>query len=297
MKSNHTSPLVIALLVILQVVSIFKIGNLQKQLESANMEISNMGAYLRNEINDIYANVEAMLAKQASPIVSASVDIGELNREELTVAVTYKIIPKEVSEHTLVSLDLDGELLPLKKNGTTFTVVRSDSVFGRTSEPKIIIDEGEVKKTVRDERIDFGGKESIFPIIYPLLAGESKFDGKTYERKGILHADSKENPSGIKFVKYRLVIEVADRIVSDQLIPVEQLSPGYELDEKTPIREGETYQMLLIATDSVGLEHHYILEYRAAGSDYRKEEERCSGYYGEKIYFAQGELLWAEDDF
>ncbi len=292
MKNNNISPLVIALLVVLQVVSLFKIGNLQKQLESANMGISNMGAYLRSEINDIYTHVEAMLGKQSSPIESASVDMEELNREELTIAVTYKVTPKEVSEHTLVSLDFDGELLPMKRNGTTFTAVRSGSVFGQAPEPMIIISEGEVKKTVRDERIDFGGKENVFPIIYPALAGEVKFDGKTYEKKGVLNVEAKESPSGIKFIKYRLVIKVDDRIVSDKILPGEQLPPGYELDEKIPLSEGESCKIFLIATDSLGLEHHYLLEQWTAGADYGIEKEGCAGYSEEEIYSAKGELLW-----
>jgi hypothetical protein len=85
---------------------------------------------ITSNIDTIYSNVDEMLKQKASLIESATTEIGILNVDELTVPVTFTLIPKEVSEHPAVSLDFNGELFPMEKNGTTFFATVSCNVFG-----------------------------------------------------------------------------------------------------------------------------------------------------------------------
>lgn len=287
MKKNILH-LLIVILIVSQVASILKINSLQRQIESANTKMNNLSNSIRSNMDAIYSNVDEMLKKKASLIESATTKIGMLNVDEFTVPVTFVLTPKEVSEHTAVSLDFDGELFPMEKNGTTFVATVSRNVFGDAL-PKIVIDENGVKKTMQEKQIGIWNiKEKIFPIMIPRLVGEAKFYGKTYRRKGNLSADIKKVPSGIEFTEIRFVVKVDDKVVSDEAISKETLSYGYEVDEKISLSNGQICTMIVIATDSIGFEHHYIVDHWVAGSNLQREP----WFNDEQIYSADGKLLW-----
>ncbi|MBO1914759.1 hypothetical protein J4G37_59280, partial [Microvirga sp. 3-52] len=84
-----------------------------------------------------------------------------------------------------------------------------------------------------------------------------------------------------------LVIDVDDELISDETIPNYALSNGYELEEETPISNGQVYTMKVIANDSIGFEHHYIVEQWVAGTN--SPDEIIDH---EQIYSADGKLLW-----
>ncbi|HWQ80533.1 MAG TPA: hypothetical protein VN381_17030 [Anaerovoracaceae bacterium] len=287
MKKN-ISHILIAILIVLQAASILKINNLQRQIESTNAEMNHFNNSIRSDMNAVYSNVDEMLNQKASLIESAATEIGTLNADDLTVPVTFTLTPKEVSEYTAVSLDFDGELFPMEKNGTTFFATVSRNVFDHAL-PKIVIDENGIKKIMQDDQVGIPSiKESIFPIMHPSLSGEARFDGKTYKRKGSLNTDTKETASGIKFTKIRFAVKVDDKVISNEMIPNETLSYGYEVDEEISLSNGQICTMTVIATDSIGFEHHYIVGHYVAGSDKQREP-----WFGdEQIYSADGKLLW-----
>lgn len=227
MKKNIMH-ILIAILIISQGISILKINNLQRQIESTNIQMNDLSNRIRSDMDAIYSNIDEMLKQKVSLIESAATEIGVINVDEFTVPVTFTLTPKEVSEHTAVSLDFDGELFLMEKNGTTFAATVSRNIFGDAL-PKVVIDENGVKKTMQDDQIGIWSiKESVFPIMTPRLVGEARFDGKIYRRKGNLSADIKEVPSGIEFKGIRFVIKVDDKMISDEAIPNETLSVGTE---------------------------------------------------------------------
>lgn len=152
-----------------------------------------------------------------------------------------------------------------------------------------MIDENGVKKTMQDNQIGIWSiKEEVFPTINPRLSGEAGFDGKIYRRKGNLSADTKEVASGIEFKEIRFVIKVDDEVISDETVPNETLSYVYEVDEKISLSNGQICTMIVIVTDSIGFEHHYIVDHWFAGSDLQREP----WFNDEQIYSADGKLLW-----
>ena len=54
------------------------------------------------------------------------------------------------------------------------------------------------------------------------------------------------------------------------------------------IERDKRTKMMIIATDSIGLEHHYNIDHRTAGSNQQREPL----FDNEKIYSADGKLLW-----
>ena len=280
--------ILITVLIISQMVFVIRINSLQRQVENTYLEMNNLSHSIRNEMNNIYSNVDNMLNQQASLIESGSAEIGTPNIGELTVPITFTLIPKEVSEDTAVSLDFNGVLFPMEKDGTTFSATISRDIFSEAF-PKIIIDENEIRKTTEDERVGIWNiKEEIFPIMYPRLMGDASYNGETYSRKGELSGEIKEVPSEIEYKEIRLVIKVDDKLISEEIIPNQSFYSGYEVDEKISLSSGQICTMTVIATDSIGLEHHYMVDHWDSDSRLQREP-----WFGEpQIYSSEGKLLY-----
>lgn len=287
MKRNKLHILIV-ILMISQVISIVKINDLQRQIENTNVEMYRSNNSLINKIDAIYANVDERLRREASPFESVTTEIGKVNPKELTVPVSITLTPKEVSQHTAVSLDFDGELIPMERKDTTFSATVSCDVFGSFL-PKIVIEENGVKKTTRNDRIGVRSiKHSIFPALYARLSGEARYSNNTYKRKGELNVNIKEANSAIQFTEIRFVIKVDDQVISEKIIPQENISTGFEVDEVIPLNSGQVCTMTVIAKDNVGLEHHYLVDHWVAGSGYQMEPRIDDG----EIYTPDGKLLW-----
>ncbi len=247
----------------------------------------------QNDMDMLYSNINEMLRQEASLIESADTEIGTVDVDELMVPITFILIPKEIGEHTAVSLNFDDELFPMERDGITFTATIARNIFSDAL-PKIVIDEDGTRKITEDNQIGIRSiKKKIFPVMIPRLSGEARFSNGTYRRKGNLSINTKKTSFGIEFKKARLAIKVGDRVVSDKIIPDETLSEdshGYEINEKISLDDGQVCTMTVIAVDSIGLEHHYNVDHWVAGSGPQREPL----FDDEKIYSADGKLLWEQ---
>ena len=277
--------------IILQFISILKIDNLKGEISYLNNRISSLEDNLQNQINSIYSNVDEIINRKASLIETSEIEIGQVNSRDLTLPITLRVTPKEVSENTKVSLELDGELSPMDKKDTSFSVTIIQSIFSDLL-PKLVIDENGLKKTMVDNQIGIESiKNEIFPKIYPRLLGQASMRGNIYSRTGELKADIKEVKTDIKFEKTYLLVKVDDKLISKEEIPIEELSAGYELNEQVPLKDGELSTMTLVVLDSIGLEHHYTVDTWLGGSDMQREP----WLEDEHIYTGDGKLLWKQE--
>ncbi|GKV63917.1 MULTISPECIES: hypothetical protein [unclassified Sporosarcina] len=284
---NQILYILVGILLVSQAVSFFKINNLQMHIENTTAEMEHWNNSVRNDMNMISSNVDDMLKQKASLIESAATELGAINAEELTLPLTFTLTPKEVSQHTVVSLDFDGELFPMQKSGTTFRITVSRDIFGDAL-PKIVINERGVMKTTQDDRIGMESiKEVVFPTLIPSFEGEERYNDNIYWKKGILSADIQKVESEIKFTDIRVVSKVDDHVISDKKIPHDMFSEGYETDEEVTLGDGEIYTTTIIATNNIGFEHHYIVNRWIQGTEPPGEPIEH-----EQIYSADGKLLW-----
>lgn len=287
MKKNGLYVLIGAL-IISQFNLLLKINRLESQTEYTKSQMNNLSNEIRNDINAIYSNVDDMLNKKESLIEISTTELGTINRDNLTVPITFTLTPKEVSANTTVNLDFNGELFPMDKMGTSFTTTVDRSIFSDAL-PIIVIDENGVKKTMDAEQIGIHDiKNMIFPNMFPRLLGQASYSNYTYSRSGNLSIDIKESNEYIKFTKIRLVVKVDEDIISEEIIPNDVFNSDYEISKKIPLGEGEVSTMIVIATDSIGLEHHYTIDTWIGGSNRQREP----WFEDEHIYSSDGKLLW-----
>lgn len=293
MKKNVSSVLII-LLIITQVMSYFKISNLERRIEQTSSEIWDLHDTVNNKIDSIYCNVDEKLEEQASYIEHIETTIGTANMEDFTVPISYTIIPKEISNKTALSLDFNGKMLEMERTGTSFSLTVDTEIFNPEIHPNIIIFEDDITKTEQNDLLYLHSvKDEIFPNASILLLGLSRGNSQRYKRTGTISWYTK--PPGslskpIKFTEARLVIKVNDSIIADKPIDINNLD-GYEVDEEISLKDGQTCTMTIIVKDSLNLEHHYTIDTYVQGNSSQREPL----FDDEKIYSEDGTLLWSQE--
>lgn len=254
---KHAVQILIAFLVILQIISLVRIGNLQDELSYIRNQISNSESQQLSQINNIYANVDSMLKRQASIIDSFEYSLGMPDNNTLSVPVTFNITPKEIKADTGATLFVSGESITMKKNGTDFTATLPVGIFD-DFEAKVVLADGGIQKT---EKLDVSGnlREQLLPTINVRYEGKctySKNQGE-FHSKGNLSLDVKPAANNNRIETARLVIEVDGKTVSEKRI--EKIGGSMiPFDEKIAVSAGQKLTVAVIATDSLGLIHKTI---------------------------------------
>jgi len=117
LKKNYLY-IIIAALVLFNAYTINKVSNIESSMNSNIQQIYSEQNNLRNEINNIYTNVDEKLKKQASLLDSYDVIFGdELNTDNLTVPVNISVTPKENTENLTAVLLINDERNAMLKIG------------------------------------------------------------------------------------------------------------------------------------------------------------------------------------
>jgi hypothetical protein len=262
--NKHAIPLLFATLIILQIISLVRIGNLQNDLNNTRNQLSNSASQQSNQINNIYANIDSMLKRQASIIDSYEYSFGTLDNNTLTVPVTFNITPKETKADTSATLVVSGQSFNMNKNGTNFTATLPVRIFD-AFEARIILADGGVRKTEKLE-VSENLREKLLPIIHVRFEGKStsrysKNQGESsgiYHKAGNLSLDVKPAANN-KIEGARLVIDVDGKTVSEKTI--EKIGgSAIQMDEKIPVSAGQKLTIAVIATDSFGLVYKTVVD-------------------------------------
>lgn len=280
--------LLMAVMILAQVITVLRITDLQRQVESVKNELGNIRYDLGNKINDIYAGIDSRLREEAALLEDASYSIGTLNPENLMAEVTFSVLPKEVGESTTVSLDIDSVSYPMNQHGTTFSAMIPVDIFKSLS-PLIVIHENGIQKTIRDDRLDFCVKHMVLPELHPQLTGSARYGNGTYKCDQILFVNVKDAMSDIDFTDTRLVLDVGGTVISDERIPDDALASGWPVVKNISLGDGQICTMTVIATDSLGLVHRCTAGQWAAPS---ADAQREPWFDDERIYAPDGTLLW-----
>lgn len=276
----------IVVILIGQLLILFFIYDMKKNYEKMGQDINNFNNSFRNEMTHSYANIVNNLEKEASLLEFADYEIGEVDTEALKIPISWKVIPKEVSANTYVYLDINGEKISMERKETSFEKTILFDAFEEIN-PKLIIDESGVQKTIIDDRLSYIDlEEEVFPHVYPDFMGSSQYNDEIYIREGNLHLDKIREESPIEFKKANFLIKVDEKTISEKDISDELWTTGYEVYEKVPLKKDETCKMYLVLEDNLGLEHHFVVDY-FNGSNEKYFEHRDD----RKIYSKDGKLL------
>lgn len=236
MKKKHLY-LIIGALFMVNIFTWLKLNTLENYIDNNIQQSHIIENNLRNEISNIYSNIDEKLKKQASIIDSYNVEFGsDLNTDNLTIPITVTITPKEYSEGLTSSLQINDKTVEMERKETTFLVRTDVSVFDNI-ELKIVLNQNGVQKTETIEEVyDLKGKY-LLEMFDGRFSGSTSYSSGKYKYNGNINIDFNQfqegNPKKITIIK-----ELNGKIIDEQNIDlkIEKLEYGRSPIE-VPINE------------------------------------------------------------
>ena len=65
-------------------------------------------------------------------------------------------------------------------------------------------------------------------------------------------------PNAVNLTEARIVIEVDNAVISEKNIDINALD-GYQIEEKVPLKDGQSCEIYVVAKDELNLEHHLLV--------------------------------------
>lgn len=256
--------LIIILLGLSNIFTSIRLNNLENSINNNMQQSYSIEDNLRNEISNIYSNLEEKLKKQGSIIDSYDVKFGsELNTDNLTIPITVTITPKEYSEELTSSLQLNDKIIEMQRNGTTFSVTASASIFDDLK-LKIILNENGIQKTETiEEDYDLKGKYILEIMNGGFVGSVSRSSGKyNYYGNINIHFNrfEEDNPKSLTIVK-----EVNDKVIEEQKIDLKKVNLSYErpieisMKDALDISIGDKFVVYAKVVDKYNLTYKYII--------------------------------------
>ncbi len=294
---KHISYILIAVLIVLQLYSLAKISSLQSRIENTYNTIDSVENRLNSQINSIYQNVDQKLEAQASLIHNTSVKVGKLDVSTLTVPITFTIEPKTVTETMSVSLDFNGEIVRLEKSGLQYFALRNFKISDSIS-PKIIMEDNGIKNVEEHQELNVSSiQEHVFPSLFAHFSGQSSYRANKYHTKGKLDIDYKPSQENNPFIDIKYVIKVDDEIINETPVVLEKESGSggtfmLDIDDKYTINNGQILTSNVVAVDSLGFTHEYLVMHFAGGSNVQREPH----FKQVNIIAPNGEIVYSFDE-
>ena len=299
--NNRNLYLIIIGMAVLIIVCFMKIHSLSGEIRNLRNEISNESNILRDEINAIYNNVDEQMKKQASLFTSSEFSVDELDMKTQTVPVTLKVVPKEVSDDTQMSVAFDGETVAFVKDGGIFQATIPVGLFiVEEPYPVITITSGGISKTEVLDEVYLGELWSKWlPILYAEDAtGRAEYeDGKlSFDTEILIECKATDAEPKVAFETFTLVTELNGKEIESRDITSEvKSSEDYEnglatvgFEKSYDVAEGDSLSVYVVAEDSLGYIHKILARHwkRSNGA------EAEAVYGGVSIYDKQGNMIY-----
>lgn len=296
-KRKSVFYIIIALFLLLQLYSLSRINRLENYISNLENSIISYQNSLSRMNGDISENVKNILDRQASIIASCSYEIGTPDMETLTIPVSFRVQPKQLTDSTSVSLRFEDDTMAMERNGSEFFLTHNFELSNVLA-PTIIVEDNGVSQFEENRNLFvYGLRSYVFPETYPNFNGSWGYMSRRpeYEISGTIYMDNYSPEVAAKGMNIleeaKYVIAVDGQVVSEKEIDLKSsdIVFGVDIKEKCKVEHGQTVSLNIIAVDSLGFTHEYpLINYTNGGED--------NPVYGEKITAPDGRVVWDDMD-
>ena len=260
MKKNYLYIAIVAL-ILFNVYTINKVNNIGNSVDRNMQQIQSDQTNIRNEISNIYSNVDEKLKKQASVLDSYDVVFGdELNTENLTVPVNISVTPKENTGNLTAELLINNERYSMNKNETTFTSQINTYVFDSFKMMIVLNDNGREKIETIVEYDDLQYKYLL--SLYGHFAGNTQYSSGKYQYDGDIIIDFSgpevNNPEKISISKY-----INGTFIDEQEVDMRGSDTGmhsiHSVKGEAELSANDKIEICISVEDKYGLSYKYIV--------------------------------------
>lgn len=256
-------PILLAILIVLQLISLSRIEQLKNELNNTKNQLSNLSSSISGQINSLTANIHQALSKQSSMVDHFEYTFGDFDKGQLTLPVTFKVVPKEVTPEAAMTLELSGKRIAMERSGTTFTATLTVGIF-KIFEAGVVLSDQGMEKSEKLEVAD-NLRFRLLPTLFAHFEGNSMMNytkssgalSGTYHRSGQIALDVKPVENNT-IEKARLVLEVDGKMVKE--LPMNSGGLPSDFDLSVPLSADQRLVLSVEATDGFGLIHQSIVE-------------------------------------
>jgi hypothetical protein len=297
---NTKDNTVIAFFILSQLVLVTIYGQLKTEIVNLRSENQSMSSMLSARFDHSFNSLRLLIDEQNRPIEQASVNFGTFNKEQLTIEVTFNVVPKELTPTTNVFIEFNDEKIQLTRNNSTFSLSKEFSIFSEELFPFIVIEDNEKQIISRDSRLNlYSMRYGVMPMIDVHFGGEYRatFD-KSILVDGQIDLFVPISDNLIKLTSYKVLYILDDKVVGRQNLITTPTSgenlTNFNLDRfslNKALSENSIFTIVFVATNELGLEHEIVL----LQSKYQNESSNTEFCYIEnieRIYSSTNELLW-----
>lgn len=272
-KTIRNQRIIIILLSVLLIYNFFALSNLYSRLDSMNNNLNNSIQQIRSSVNSILSEIGFITSenkKQTSLITDFNFEYGELDEAKMTVPVKVKIIPKNLTDDTSISLEFSGETVNLKKSedSAEFTAEFERGIFEDKGDvPVMLVVKADGKSQTEDLEWNLGG---LYWEFLPNSNASYVFDDITWNEKSGIIVDGTvvtflddEEPDNFRSAK--IVYKVNGKVLAeeetgdDEHIQIYKTFPGYGA--------GDTVELYFEAEDKFGFIHETLLTRTILGEE------------------------------
>lgn len=297
---NPKNSIVISIFLVFQFFILVIFGQLKSEVAKLRSENQSMNSQLSSSLDHSLSSLRQLIDEQKRPIEQASVSFGALNKKQLSMEVTFTVIPKELTPTTNVFLEFNDEKIQLTRNNSSFSLKKEVSIFTDELFPFVVIEDQEKQIISQDSRLNlYSLRHGIIPMMEVHFGGEVRttFD-KSILVDGQVDLYVHLNDDLIKMTHYKVLYILDDKVVGRQNLITSTASSEdslvFNLDKFTlnkAFSENSVFTILFIATNELGLEHEVLLVQTKYQNESSSTEFCSTGYY-ERIYSPSNELLW-----
>lgn len=262
-----------------------EISNLRNQIEYLESHTDTIGS----RIDSIYNNVDERLKQETSLMSSVEYEVGEINITTHKADVRFKVVPKNITDEMLLSVNMGEDSAGFSREGNEFTTTLKCGIFlDYGSKPIISIQTAEGIQTEQLEDVDLG---SLYHEYLPYV--DADMSGTTTETNASLTIDGNVSvnykPSSpeetITLKKIELVTELDGKEIDrkDITSKIEEYDCELPIKETYKMKGGKNLVMYVEAVDTAGFIHRT--------EEYLWSREDGIGRYVNGIYDKDGNLL------
>ena len=303
-KKTNWKTIVAIVMVILLAFSIYKIAELSdavETLQGENTALSSGIQALRDDIQSIYNNVDEKLKEQASLVSGVDFEIGDISEDMKSVELALTVVPKQVTDDMEVTISVDGNTVPLTRNGSEFSGSVAVGLFVDYNQwPLLSIKSAEGTKT---EHLDSVDVSYLFtrhlPSLYADMSASSTLKNGKLQVDAGFSVESKpaSNHSPITFVSFTLIEEINGEELSRTDITDEVRKSGDSYNTRYiksfEMSQEDELKIYVIAEDTLGYIHKTLAHFWIQNEDGAVAE---AVFGGEWIYDKNGNLLYGDEE-
>lgn len=242
-------------LLILNTYTLVKLNNLKTHVDNVTHQVGYTDNNLRNEINNIYSNVDEKLKKQGSILDSHELVFGKLNVDDVTIPITLRITPKEASKALVASLQLNDKIITMKSEGASFSTTFNSHYLDNLKMKVILENNGVQKIETLEEVIDL--RRKYFLEIFGGLSGSSSYTSNIFQHRGGIDFNfSYTEYNSPK--KITIIQKVNESVISEN---TQEVSYHFStpFNEKYKLSKGDKLVVYAIVEDQFGFNYKYNL--------------------------------------